>query len=162
MLSLSDRCRPLYSKATKIINSSRTPLSATATHMARIAILGATGYTALELLKILARHPQAEVVAATTRQENKPLLSEVHPSRTGLFNLRCENLSAEQAGKLCDIAFCCLPHTASMEAIPQLLEAGCRVVDLSADYRLRDPGVYETWYQHVHSGSGSAASGKSD
>ena len=150
MLSLSARCRPLYSRAVKIINSSQTPLSATATHMARIAILGATGYTALELLKILARHPQAEVVAATTRQENKPLLSEVHPSLTGLFSLRCENLSAEQAGKLCDIAFCCLPHTASMEAIPQLLEAGCRVVDLSADYRLRDPGVYETWYEHVH------------
>jgi len=118
--------------------------------MVRIAILGATGYTALELLKILARHPQAEVVAATTRQETKPRLSEIHPSLTGLFDLRCEKLTAEQAGKMCDIAFCCLPHTASMEAVPQLLDAGCRVVDLSADYRLTDPGVYETWYEHVH------------
>ena len=118
--------------------------------MARVAILGATGYTALELLKILARHPEAEVVAATTRQDTKPLLGDIHPSLTGLFNLRCENLSPEQAGKRCDIAFCCLPHTASMEAVPQLLDAGCRVVDLSADYRLKDPGVYETWYEHVH------------
>lgn len=118
--------------------------------MARVAILGATGYTALELLKILARHPQAEVVAATTRQDSRPHLCEIHPSLTGLFDLRCENLSAEQAGKMCDIAFCCLPHTASMEAVPQLLDAGCRVVDLSADYRLNDPGVYETWYEHVH------------
>ena len=118
--------------------------------MARVAILGATGYTALELLKILARHPQAEVVAATTRQENQPHITSIHPSLTGLFDLRCENLTAEQAGKLCDIAFCCLPHTASMEAVPQLLDAGCRVVDLSADYRLTDPGVYETWYEHVH------------
>ena len=55
--------------------------------MARIAILGATGYTALELLKILARHPHAEVVAATTRQETKPRLSDIHPSLTGLFDL---------------------------------------------------------------------------
>lgn len=48
------------------------------------------------------------------------------------------------------MAFCCLPHTASMEAVPQLLDAGCRVIDLSADYRLSDPGVYESWYEHVH------------
>lgn len=118
--------------------------------MARVAILGATGYTALELLKILARHPQVQVVAATTRQETSPHLTEIHPSLTGLFDLRCESMSAEQAGKLCDIAFCCLPHTASMEAVPQLLDAGCRIVDLSADYRLKDPGVYETWYEHIH------------
>ena len=118
--------------------------------MARVAILGATGYTALELLKILARHPQAQVVAATTRQENRPHIAEIHPSLTGMFDLRCEALNPEQVGKQCDIAFCCLPHTASMEAVPQLLDAGCRVIDLSADYRLNDPGVYETWYEHVH------------
>lgn len=118
--------------------------------MTRIAILGATGYTALELLRILARHPQAEVVAATTRQDNRPCISEIHPSLTGLFSLRCENLTPTEVGKRCDIAFCCLPHTASMEAVPQLLDAGCRVVDLSADYRLKDPGAYETWYEHVH------------
>lgn len=118
--------------------------------MARIAILGATGYTALELLRILAVHRHAKVVAATTRQDNRPLISAIHPSLTGLYDLRCENLTPEQVGKVCDIAFCCLPHTASMEAVPQLLDAGCRVVDLSADYRLSDPGVYEQWYEHVH------------
>lgn len=118
--------------------------------MARIAILGATGYTALELLKILARHPEAEVTALTTRQDSNPHISEVHPSLTGLFDLRCENLSAEEVGNRADIVFCALPHTASMEAVPQLLDAGARVVDLSADYRLSDPGVYEQWYGHVH------------
>jgi N-acetyl-gamma-glutamyl-phosphate reductase len=118
--------------------------------MARVAILGATGYTALELLRILARHPRVSVVAATTRQDDRPPLSKVHPSLTGIFDLRCENLSPEQVGKICDIAFCCLPHTASMEAVPKLLEAGCRVVDLSADYRLTDPAVYQTWYEHPH------------
>lgn len=118
--------------------------------MARIAILGATGYTALELLKILARHPQAEVTALTTRQENRPHISEIHPGLTGQFDLHCENLSAEEVGERADLVFCALPHTASMEAIPQLLDSGCRVVDLSADYRLNDPGVYEEWYGHVH------------
>ena len=118
--------------------------------MARIAILGATGYTALELLKILARHPHVEVTALTTRQETRPHISEIHPSLTGLFDLECENLTPEQVGERADIVFCALPHTASMDAVPQLLDAGCRVVDLSADYRLSDPGVYEQWYGHVH------------
>lgn len=118
--------------------------------MARVAILGATGYTALELLKILVRHPQADVVCLTTRQDGNPSIAGIHPSLTGLLSLRCENLTAEQVGRRCDIAFCALPHTASMEAVPQLLDAGCRVIDLSADYRLTDPGVYEQWYGHVH------------
>ncbi|MFM7059141.1 MAG: N-acetyl-gamma-glutamyl-phosphate reductase [Planctomycetota bacterium] len=118
--------------------------------MARIAILGATGYTALELLRILSRHPHAKLVAATTRQDDRPPLSKIHPSMTGLFDLRCENLTAERVGRECDIAFCCLPHTASMEAVPQLLAGGCRVVDLSADYRLREATLYRDWYDHTH------------
>ena len=118
--------------------------------MARIAILGATGYTALELLKILARHPQVEVTALTTRQTGRPRISEIHPSLNGQFDLPCENLTAEEVGDRADIVFCALPHTASMDAVPQLLDAGCKVVDLSADYRLSDPGVYEQWYGHVH------------
>jgi N-acetyl-gamma-glutamyl-phosphate reductase len=118
--------------------------------MARIAILGATGYTALELLKILARHPDADVTTLTTRQDGNPSIASIHPSLTNLFDVRCENLTAEQVGRRCDIAFVALPHTASMEAVPRLLDGGCRVIDLSADYRLKDPGVYEKWYGHVH------------
>ncbi len=118
--------------------------------MIRVAILGATGYTALELLKILARHSHTEVTILTTRQDGRPLISETHPCLAGLFSTRCEQMPPDQVGRNCDIAFCCLPHTASMEAVPQLLDAGCRVIDLSADYRLHDPGVYESWYGHVH------------
>ena len=118
--------------------------------MTRIAVLGATGYTALELLKILTRHPQADVVALTTRQSGEPHITSVHPSLTGQFDLRCESLSHSEAGARADLVFCALPHTASMEAVPQLLDCGCRVIDLSADYRLNDPGVYEEWYGHVH------------
>ena len=118
--------------------------------MTKVAILGATGYTALELLNILARHPQADVVTLTTRQSGNPSVTDVHPSLTGLYDLPCENLDHAEVGQRADIVFCALPHTASMEAIPQLLNSGCRVIDLSADYRLNDPGVYEEWYGHVH------------
>jgi N-acetyl-gamma-glutamyl-phosphate reductase len=117
--------------------------------MTRVAILGATGYTALELLKILLRHPDAEVTALTSRTETDPI-AVVHPSLSGRISLNLENLSPEQLGERADVVFCCLPHVASMEAVPKLLAAGLKVIDLSADYRLSDPGVYEQWYGHVH------------
>ncbi|MCA9055410.1 MAG: N-acetyl-gamma-glutamyl-phosphate reductase [Planctomycetaceae bacterium] len=117
--------------------------------MLRAAILGATGYTALELIRILLRHPEVEVTAATSRQPGTPL-ADVHPILTGKTNLKLEDLSPQSLAERADVVFCCLPHVASMEAVPGLLHAGLRVVDLSADYRLRDPGVYEQWYGHVH------------
>jgi N-acetyl-gamma-glutamyl-phosphate reductase len=84
--------------------------------MTRVSILGATGYTALELLKILVRHPHVTVSALTTRQDGNPKISAIHPSLTGLIDLRCENLTTEQVGERSDLVFCALPHTASMEA----------------------------------------------
>ena len=118
--------------------------------MTRAAVLGATGYTALELIRILLRHPHAEITALTTRQKDAPHISQIHPALTGRIDLRCENLSPAEIADRCDIAFCALPHVASMESVPQLLSGGCRVIDLSADYRLSDPGVYEQWYSNVH------------
>ena len=117
--------------------------------MIRVAIQGATGYTALELIRILLRHPEVELTALTSRSETGPV-SEVHPSLAGRLNLRLENLSPEQLADRADLCFCCLPHVASMETIPKLLSAGLKVIDLSADYRLSDPAVYEQWYGHVH------------
>jgi N-acetyl-gamma-glutamyl-phosphate reductase len=119
--------------------------------MIRVAILGGTGYTALELMKILLRHPGAEVVAVTSRQEGTPALAEVHPSLTGRTSLRCEPFDADKLvarGVTC--AFGCLPHGASMTTLPKLLQRGVRVIDLSADYRLRDPNVYAQWYGESH------------
>lgn len=117
--------------------------------MIRVAVQGATGYTALELLRILLRHPHAQVTAVTSRTETAHI-AEVHPSLSGRLDLRLENLSAEQLADCADLCFCCLPHVASMESIPKLLAAGLKVIDLSADYRLSDPAVYEQWYGHVH------------
>ena len=124
--------------------------------MTRVAIIGATGYTALELLKILLRHPHADVTALTSRSETGHV-GAVHPSLVGRLDLHLENLNADQIAERADVAFCCLPHVASMEMVPSLLEAGLKVVDLSADYRLRDPDIYQQWYGHAHSDTGRLA-----
>lgn len=117
--------------------------------MTRVAIQGATGYTALELMRILLRHPEVEITAITSRSERGHVTS-VHPSLAQRLDLSFQSLSADELGERADVCFCCLPHVASMESVPQLLAAGLKVIDLSADYRLSDPGVYEQWYGHVH------------
>jgi len=119
--------------------------------MTKIAILGGSGYTALELLDILLRHPAAEIVAVTSRQEDTPALADLHPRLAGRVDLRCQPLHADRLiarGVVC--VFSCLPHGASMAAVPALLQRGVRVIDLSADYRLRDPNVYAQWYGESH------------
>jgi len=118
--------------------------------MTRVAILGATGYTALELIKILLRHPEAEIVAVTSRQEGQPHLAMIHPSLHGRIDLRLEDLSPADVAARADCVFSCLPHGASASVIPALLDAGRRVVDFSADYRLNDPEVYAQWYGQKH------------
>ncbi|MSR59403.1 MAG: N-acetyl-gamma-glutamyl-phosphate reductase [Planctomycetaceae bacterium] len=119
--------------------------------MVSVAILGGTGYTALELIKILLRHPQARIAALTTRQEGSPLVHAIHQSLYGRLTVKCEDLSPAEVAKRAEVVFCCLPHVASMEAVPTLLAGGAKVIDLSADYRLTDAAVYEKWYGHAHS-----------
>jgi N-acetyl-gamma-glutamyl-phosphate reductase len=105
----------------------------------------------LELLKILLHHPAVEIVTVTSRQEDTPLLAEVHPSLAGRTSLRCEPFHADRLiARGVECVFSCLPHGASMSTVPALLERGVRVIDLSADYRLRDPNVYAQWYGESH------------
>ena len=118
--------------------------------MVTVAILGATGYTALEAIKLLLRHPEAEIVAVTSRQEGRPPVSSVHPSLVGRLDLPLEDLTPEEVGRRADCVFGCLPHCASAEILPKVLAAGARVVDFSADYRLDDAATYLEWYGHVH------------
>src|SRR6266446_5176544 len=97
--------------------------------MTKVAILGGSGYTAVELIKILLRHPAAEIVAVTSRQEGTPLLAELHPSLTGRCGLRCEPFDADRLlARGVECAFGCLPHGVSMTALPTLLQRGVRVV----------------------------------
>src|SRR5204863_8890324 len=131
--------------------SGKLDLDGRSVPMIKIAILGGSGYTALELIQILLRHPAAEIVAVTSRQEGTPLVAELHPALAGRVDLRCEPFDADRLlakGVAC--AFGCLPHAASMQTLPRLLERGVRVIDLSADYRLRDPNGDAQWYGHAH------------
>lgn len=119
--------------------------------MTKVAILGGSGYTAVELIKILLRHPDIEIVAVTSRQEGTPSLADLHPSLTGRIDLRCEPFDADRlVARGVECAFGCLPHGVSMHTLPALLRRGVRVIDLSADYRLRDPNVYAQWYGESH------------
>lgn len=118
--------------------------------MIDVAILGATGYTALEAMKILLRHPDARIVAVTSRQEGRTPVSSVHPSLVGRLDLPLEDLGPEEVGSRAACVFSCLPHCASAEIVPRVLAAGARVVDFSADYRLDDAETYREWYGHEH------------
>src|SRR5262249_25942174 len=89
--------------------------------------------------------------AVTSRQEGTPLVAELHPSLVGRIELRCEPFDVDGLlAKGVECAFGCLPHGASMSSLSRLLERGLRVIDLSADYRLRDPNVYAQWYGESH------------
>ena len=116
----------------------------------KIAVIGATGYTALELLKILSRHPDAEVIIATSRQEDKLSLQDVHPSLTNSLNLPLTRMDVETIVSEADFAFSCLPHAASANTVRVLMSGGIKVVDFSADYRLNDVNIYEKWYGVEH------------
>ena len=94
-----------------------------------VGIIGATGYTALELIRILLRHPCAEITTLTTRRDPQPV-SRIHPSLIGRLDLHTQTLDPEDVAQQCDVVFCCLPHVASMETVPRLLDAGARVIDL--------------------------------
>ena len=118
--------------------------------MITVAILGATGYTALEAIKLLLRHPDAKIVAVTSRQEGRPPISTIHPSLVGRLELPLEDLGPDEVGKRADCVFSCLPHCASAEIVPQVLAAGAKVIDFSADYRLDDAATYLEWYGHEH------------
>ena len=118
--------------------------------MIRVAIIGATGYTAAEAALILDRHPKAELVAATSRSEVGRPLAEIHRRLTGRTGVAITEFDAGEIARQCDVALCCLPHGASAETVRSLSGVGVRVVDFSADFRLSSLDVYEHWYQTKH------------
>lgn len=115
--------------------------------MLKVAVVGASGYTGVELLRLLKGHPGVEVVCVTSRQHEGLAVCKVFPSLAGFFDLVCEPLEVEAISKRVDVVFTALPHKTAMEVVPGFLSAGCKVIDLSADYRLKDQAVYEEWYQ---------------
>ena len=116
----------------------------------KVGIAGATGYTALEVARLLIGHPSATVVAATSRAEDGKSLAEIHPSLAGRCDVPIETLDAETIAKKCDVVMCCLPHGASAETVKALVAHDVRVIDFSADFRLSSLETYEKWYGVKH------------
>ncbi|MBW4055731.1 MAG: N-acetyl-gamma-glutamyl-phosphate reductase [Proteobacteria bacterium] len=114
--------------------------------MLKIAIVGASGYTGLELIRILNCHPEVAVSCLTSEQSAGKRISEVFPTLRGRCDTVLENLEPVRIADKADIIFTALPHKAAMEVVPTFLKLGKKVIDLSADYRLSDPAVYGEWY----------------
>ena len=117
--------------------------------MVRIGIVGGTGYTGVELLRLLAAHPDAEVVSITSRAESGRRVDDLYPNLRGHYDLAFTD-PAESDLSGCDIVFFATPHNVAMQSVPGLLAAGVRVIDLSADYRIRDHQVWSQWYGEPH------------
>ena len=117
--------------------------------MVKVGIVGGTGYTGVELLRLLASHEEAEVVAITSRAESGRRLDDLYPNLRGIYDLAFSEPDV-QALAACDVVFFATPHNVAMNLVPELLAAGARVVDLSADYRIRDADIWSDWYGEPH------------
>jgi len=115
--------------------------------MIKAAVVGATGYTGAELVRILSAHPEIELSILTSRQFAGVRFDEVYPAMAGCVDLVCEGLAVEKICDRADVVFTALPHQLPMTVVPQFIERDLRVVDLSADFRFNDAAIYESAYQ---------------
>lgn len=118
--------------------------------MIRIAIIGGSGYSGMELVRILLRHRQADIRRIFARTTAGKKFSEVHPAFAGRVDQVIESFAPDKLDGI-DLAFLAMPHGGSMSIVPTLLSAGIKVIDLSGDFRFPDAGVYEKWYGLPHS-----------
>jgi N-acetyl-gamma-glutamyl-phosphate/LysW-gamma-L-alpha-aminoadipyl-6-phosphate reductase len=120
--------------------------------MLRIGIVGGSGYVGGELLRLLLLHPHVEVTTVTSRQSVGEYVFSVHPNLRGLTQLKFVPLDLGELQKNCDLVFTATPHGGSVNLVPKLLEARLKVIDMSADFRLKNPNDYDKWYgwKHAH------------
>lgn len=119
--------------------------------MIKVAVLGATGYAGIELVRLLASHPEVEIKILVSQSFAGQKIGDVYPNFKGVLDVECEELDIKKVADECDVVFTALPHGASKEVIPKLYECGLKIVDLSGDFRYDDPAVYEKWYGEPHS-----------
>ena len=117
--------------------------------MIKAGIVGGTGYSGVELLRLLTQHPQVEIAVATSRQDAGKEVSAAYPSLRGRVALAFTQPD-DPALKKCDVVFFCTPNGVAMGAARALLDAGARIVDISADFRLKDVAEWERWYKMKH------------
>lgn len=114
----------------------------------RVAVIGATGYGGVELVRLLLRHPQVDLTAFVSTSREGALLSEGYPHLQQIVTDRLEALDPSALAEKADVVFTATPHGATGAIVPGLLAAGLKVIDLSGDFRLDDGAVYEQWYKH--------------
>ena len=117
--------------------------------MIKVGIVGGTGYTGVELLRLLAQHPGVEIAAITSRGDAGVLVADMFPSLRGRVGLKFED-PARANLKACDVVFYSTPNGVAMQQAPTLLDDGVRVIDLAADFRITDIGEWEKWYGMQH------------
>ncbi len=117
--------------------------------MIRAGVIGPTGYSGLHVIRLLLRHPEADIVYLGGRRKERPPIAQVWPSLAGRIDMPCSIFGVDPMPEM-DVAFVGLPHTAAMAHVPALLEAGVKVIDISADYRLKDPALYRKYYKAEH------------
>lgn len=118
--------------------------------MVDVGIVGVTGYTGEELIRILLNHPKVSISGLFSTSASGEPISKIFPELAGKLDLVCLKPDLKNIVDKCDVVFLALPHTASMGLVPKLIKAGKRVIDLSADYRLKDQKVYERFYRYRH------------
>lgn len=117
--------------------------------MIKVGIVGGTGYTGVELLRLLAQHPSVEIATITSRGDAGSPVSAMFPNLRGWVDLAFEDPATANL-KACDVVFFATPNGIAMQQAPALLDAGVRVIDLAADYRIKDVAVWEKWYGMKH------------
>jgi N-acetyl-gamma-glutamyl-phosphate reductase len=110
--------------------------------MVKVGIAGASGYTGLELIRLLIKHPKIKLTAITSEKHQGQMLADVFPSFRGFSDLQFSPLNPGIAGD-CDILFLALPHTTALDQMPAFLQKSCRVIDLSADFRLQSQETFQ-------------------
>ncbi|ABR49511.1 N-acetyl-gamma-glutamyl-phosphate reductase [Alkaliphilus metalliredigens QYMF] len=122
--------------------------------MIKAGILGSTGYAGAELVRLLTGHPEVEIQFLDSRSYHGKAYEEVYPSLKNIVKGKCASIDLENDFEGIDILFCALPHGLSQEAVKRMMAKGKRVIDLSADFRITDPKVYEAWYDVRHQALG--------
>ena len=116
----------------------------------KVSIIGASGYVGAELLRIISKHPEVELIYATSRQYNGKFISEIHSNLNSIINMKFSNDNPQTIAQKSDVVFTSTPHTAAMKLILELVESDVKIVDMSGDFRFTNHKDYETWYETNH------------
>ncbi|MCP4187289.1 MAG: N-acetyl-gamma-glutamyl-phosphate reductase [Gammaproteobacteria bacterium] len=117
--------------------------------MIKVGIVGGTGYTGVELLRLLAGHPLAEIAVITSREEAGRPVADLYPNLRGHVDIAFSEPDPQQL-QACDVVFFATPHNVAMKLVPELLDRGTRIIDLSADFRIKDHTLWSQWYGEPH------------